>query len=238
MTQQLWPLWLLQGLLGWLLFSQAHHLVHSSVFRLGSGTAGFVMLSTLIVAFIIYRCVWTRRKLDSAAGQCIRSAGCVRGKLPKAASRQLLVLVDPIRETRCATASKCRVPWHVDTLNCSVCFCIVTTQAWTRRSVPNKKHMAAATALFGTSILGLLKYFFGTWIPSFQQLVSNKVPSAVGAFSAMNQRTMCRSATFLTEHVHAVLHGCDMHCSQRHRFCCHLHPAAVSVGMDTEHSRP
>jgi len=57
MTQQLWPLWLLQGLLGWLLFSQAHHLVHSPVFRLGSGTAGFVMLSTLIIAFIIYRCV-------------------------------------------------------------------------------------------------------------------------------------------------------------------------------------
>ena len=46
------------------------------------------------------------------------------------------------------------------------------------RSVPNKKHMAAATALFGSSVLGLLKYFFGTWIPSFQQLVSNKVPSA------------------------------------------------------------
>ncbi len=45
--------------------------------------------------------------------------------------------------------------------------------------MPNKKHMAAATALFGTSILGLLKYFFGTWIPSFQQLVSNKVPSAL-----------------------------------------------------------
>ena len=58
MTQQLWPLWLLQGLLGWLLFSQAHQLVHSPVFRLGSGTAGFVMLSTLIVAFIIYRCVF------------------------------------------------------------------------------------------------------------------------------------------------------------------------------------
>ena len=43
------------------------------------------------------------------------------------------------------------------------------------RSVPNKKHMAAATALFGTSFLGLLKYFFGTWIPSFQQLISNRV---------------------------------------------------------------
>ena len=56
MSQQLWPLWLLQGLLGWLLFSQAHLLVESPVFRLGSGTAGFVLLSTLIVAFIIYRC--------------------------------------------------------------------------------------------------------------------------------------------------------------------------------------
>jgi hypothetical protein len=55
-SEQLWPLWLLQGALGWLLFSQAHRLVESPVFRLGSGTAGFVLLSTLIVAFIIYRC--------------------------------------------------------------------------------------------------------------------------------------------------------------------------------------
>ena len=54
-SEQLWPLWLLQGALGWMLFSQAHRLVDSPVFRLGSGTAGFVLLSTLIVAFIIYR---------------------------------------------------------------------------------------------------------------------------------------------------------------------------------------
>ena len=57
MAEQLWPLWLVQGALGWLLFSQAGTLVHSPVFRLGSGTAGFMLLSTLIVGFIIYRCV-------------------------------------------------------------------------------------------------------------------------------------------------------------------------------------
>ena len=41
--------------------------------------------------------------------------------------------------------------------------------------MPNKKHVTAAAALFGSSLLGLVKYFFGTWIPSFDQLITNKV---------------------------------------------------------------
>ena len=51
------------------------------------------------------------------------------------------------------------------------------------RSVPNKRHMAAVTALFGSSFLGLLKYFFGTWIPSFDQLVTNKVQGSGPGYS-------------------------------------------------------
>ena len=49
--------------------------------------------------------------------------------------------------------------------------------------MPNKRHMAAVTALFGSSFLGLLKYFFGTWIPSFDQLVTNKVQGSGPGYS-------------------------------------------------------
>ena len=48
-------LWLVQGALGFLLFQHADQLVDSQVFRLSSGTAGFVALSLLIVAFVLYR---------------------------------------------------------------------------------------------------------------------------------------------------------------------------------------
>ena len=46
----------MQGALGVLLFLHAEQLVESPAFRLSSGSAGFVLLSSLIVAFIIYRC--------------------------------------------------------------------------------------------------------------------------------------------------------------------------------------
>lgn len=55
-TERLWLPWLVQGALGVLLFMHADQLVDSPAFRLSSGSAGFVLLSTLIVAFIIYRC--------------------------------------------------------------------------------------------------------------------------------------------------------------------------------------
>lgn len=40
---------------------------------------------------------------------------------------------------------------------------------------PNKKSMAAAFAFFGSSISGIVRYFFGRWVPSWQQLIYNKV---------------------------------------------------------------
>jgi len=43
------------------------------------------------------------------------------------------------------------------------------------RMTPNKKSMAAAFAVFGSSVSGLVRYLFGRWIPSWQQLVYNKV---------------------------------------------------------------
>ena len=35
--------------------------------------------------------------------------------------------------------------------------------------------MAAAFAVFGSSISGLVRWLFGRWVPSWQQLVHNKV---------------------------------------------------------------
>jgi len=35
----------------------------------------------------------------------------------------------------------------------------------------------ALFAVFGTSFTGMVRYIFGQWIPSFQQLIYNKVPS-------------------------------------------------------------
>lgn len=35
--------------------------------------------------------------------------------------------------------------------------------------------MAAAFAVFGSSVSGLVRYLFGRWIPSWHQLVYNKV---------------------------------------------------------------
>lgn len=55
MSERLWVLWLVQGAAGVLLFWYADLLVDSQAFRLSSGTAGFVLLSTLIIAFVIYR---------------------------------------------------------------------------------------------------------------------------------------------------------------------------------------
>ncbi|KAL3144980.1 hypothetical protein ABBQ32_003484 [Trebouxia sp. C0010 RCD-2024] len=43
------------------------------------------------------------------------------------------------------------------------------------RMTPNKKSMAAAFAVFGSSISGLVRWLFGRWVPSWHQLVYNKL---------------------------------------------------------------
>ncbi len=47
------------------------------------------------------------------------------------------------------------------------------------RSLPNKKSMMAAFALFGSSFTTLMRYFFGRWVPSWRQLLHSKVHRAV-----------------------------------------------------------
>lgn len=59
-------------------------------------------------------------------------------------------------------------------LRSAVLFCFVL-QFFACRMTPNKKSMAAAFAVFGSSISGLVRWLFGRWVPSWQQLVYNKV---------------------------------------------------------------
>ncbi len=45
-----------------------------------------------------------------------------------------------------------------------------------RRAVPGKRGMAATFAVLGSTFSGLVHYLFGRFIPTFQQLMSSKVP--------------------------------------------------------------
>ncbi len=49
------------------------------------------------------------------------------------------------------------------------CICVMA------RAVPNKKGMGAAFALLGSTFSGLVRYWFGRWIPTFEQLMYSKV---------------------------------------------------------------
>ncbi|BDA46042.1 probable nuclear envelope integral membrane protein 1 [Coccomyxa sp. Obi] len=46
------------------------------------------------------------------------------------------------------------------------------------RAVPNKRGMGAACAVLGSTFTGLVRYWFGRWIPTFEQLMYSKVALA------------------------------------------------------------
>ncbi|KAK9906578.1 hypothetical protein WJX75_004502 [Coccomyxa subellipsoidea] len=46
------------------------------------------------------------------------------------------------------------------------------------RALPNKKGMGAAFAVLGSTFTGLMRYCFGRWIPTFEQLMYSKVALA------------------------------------------------------------
>ncbi|CAL8462177.1 g1708 [Coccomyxa elongata] len=46
------------------------------------------------------------------------------------------------------------------------------------RAVPNKRGMGAAFALLGSTFSGLVRYWFGRWIPTFEQLMYSKAALA------------------------------------------------------------
>lgn len=70
---------------------------------------------------------------------------------------------------------------------------------------PNKKSMAAAFAVFGSSISGLVRWLFGRWVPSWHQLVYNKVLLLV--------HCMCASLLFVL-----LLHTLDKASNSLHAF--------------------
>ena len=43
------------------------------------------------------------------------------------------------------------------------------------RQVPRKRTLAAGAALFGSSFLGAVRYMFGTWLPSWSQMLRSPV---------------------------------------------------------------
>lgn len=53
------------------------------------------------------------------------------------------------------------------------------------RSLPSKRSGMALFAIFGTSFTGMVRYIFGQWIPSFEQLIYSKV-----ALSCHNKRLL------------------------------------------------
>ncbi len=44
------------------------------------------------------------------------------------------------------------------------------------RAVPNKRGVAAVATVAGSTFSGLVRYFFGRWVPTFEQLMRSKVP--------------------------------------------------------------
>jgi hypothetical protein len=130
--------------------------VNSIYFRLSTGTGGFVLLSLLILAFVIYRCPSTQ--------PC-------RGwpLLPDARTK-----CKPAME-RCGDHLAQREPGLM----------------LAYRSVPNKKTMAATLALFGSTVLSAARYFVGSWFPSLEQLMYNKVRLA-GMHTPASTQDFCR----------------------------------------------
>jgi hypothetical protein len=55
--------------------------------------------------------------------------------------------------------------------------------------VPNKKSMAATLALFGSTVLSAARYFVGSWFPSLEQLMYNKVRLASNLMKTCSMRT-------------------------------------------------
>lgn len=180
-SEHLSPRLMVQGLAGAALFFNADLLTHSSFFRLSTGTLGFTALSLGIVLFILYR----------HASSCpLPSLGftCVPRQWRELPGRPILpgtVAWLAAMRNRHAMATLCFVssrPGQGSRLSpvvhtpCSAAVAERLTQVWrVCRSVPNKKTLMAGAALFGSSMLGVVRWFFGAWIPSYDQLIYNKV---------------------------------------------------------------
>lgn len=79
------------------------------------------------------------------------------------------------------------------------------------RALPNKKGMGAAFAVLGSTFTGLMRYCFGRWIPTFEQLMYSKVsPQTCNSNSSevlkmtvwrLVMATYCRSTSWMSFHL-------------------------------------
>ena len=70
-----------------------------------------------------------------------------------------------------------------------------------RRALPNKRGMGAAFALLGSTFTGLMRYWFGRWIPTFEQLMYSKVSLPYLQFSSFENS----KANFMKIYSHLIL---------------------------------
>lgn len=165
----------LLSVLGTFLFWNAPGLSASTPFRLTGGTLGFMACSVLIFLFVLYRQV---RCAMYCAVLCFvvlyRAALCYALKLAPACSCCLPLLAQP-RAVHCAS------------LRC--------------RQLPHKRSLAVGTALFGSSLLGAVRYLFGTWLPSASQLARSpvRVRLSCGGLSCRPARTHVTEALTFAE---------------------------------------
>ena len=89
--------------------------------------------------------------------------------------------------------------------------------------------MAAAFAVFGSSISGLVRWLFGRWVPSWQQLVYNKVLLITHCTCAHHPLHMCSSLT-----AHVLIAHCT--CAHHPLHICSSLTAYVLI--TTAHVRP
>ncbi len=138
---------LAQGVLGAALYWWAGPLSHSMFFRLSAGSLGFMLLSVLILIFVLSRCAPTSWCSILA---CTRRLMFVQATL---------ISVLYICHVHCQSE-----PQYPRIYTCLVC-----------RALPNKRGMGAAFAVLGSTFTGLMRYCFGRWIPTFEQLMYSKV---------------------------------------------------------------
>ncbi len=65
------------------------------------------------------------------------------------------------------------------------------------RAVPNKRGMGAACAVLGSTFSGLVRYCFGRWIPTFEQLMYSKVKANMSCHDMAPQHHTYPPHTFL-----------------------------------------
>lgn len=82
--------------------------------------------------------------------------------------------------------------------------------------------MAAAFAVFGSSISGLVRYLFGRWVPSWQQLVYNKVGYILEHTLVHSFRHLHCGDTQPDSHpVWVQVLRCSLACTKEPSFCTH-----------------